>query len=62
MCGRFSYTKSASETHERFGVEVSAPLLSLLCVMAVSREGERVSFPDEGVDGGSVSMLTVPFG
>ncbi len=36
--------------------------LPLLYVMAVRREGEQVSFPVEGVDGGSVSMLTVRFG
>ncbi len=36
--------------------------LPLLYVIAVSRESEQVSFPVEGVDGGSVSMLTVQFG
>jgi 4,5-DOPA dioxygenase extradiol len=36
--------------------------LPLLYVMAVRRAGEEVSFPVEGVDGGSVSMLTVQFG
>lgn len=36
--------------------------LPLLYVMAVRREGEPVSFPVEGVDGGSVSMLTVNIG
>jgi 4,5-DOPA dioxygenase extradiol len=36
--------------------------LPLLYVMAVRRAGERVSFPVEGVDGGSVSMLTVQIG
>jgi 4,5-DOPA dioxygenase extradiol len=36
--------------------------LPLLYVMGVGREGEPVSFPVEGVDGGSVSMLTVRFG
>lgn len=36
--------------------------LPLLYVMAVRRKGEEVSFPVEGVDGGSVSMLTVQFG
>jgi 4,5-DOPA dioxygenase extradiol len=33
--------------------------LPLLYVIALRREGERVSFPIEGFDGGSVSMLTV---
>ncbi len=36
--------------------------LPLLYVIAVRRKGEKVSFPVEGVDGGSVSMLTVQFG
>jgi 4,5-DOPA dioxygenase extradiol len=36
--------------------------LPLLYVMAVRRAGEEVSFPVEGVDGGSVSMLAVQIG
>lgn len=36
--------------------------LPLLYVVAVRRKGEAVSFPVEGVDGGSVSMLTVRIG
>jgi 4,5-DOPA dioxygenase extradiol len=36
--------------------------LPLLYVIALRREGEQVSFPVEGVDGGSVSMLTVQIG
>ncbi|HKY06572.1 MAG TPA: 4,5-DOPA dioxygenase extradiol [Blastocatellia bacterium] len=36
--------------------------LPLLYVMALRREGEPVSFPVEGFDGGSVSMLTVQIG
>jgi 4,5-DOPA dioxygenase extradiol len=36
--------------------------LPLLYAMAVARAGEPVSFPVEGVDGGSVSMLSVRFG
>lgn len=36
--------------------------LPLLYMMGASREDEPVSFPVEGVDGGSVSMLTVQFG
>lgn len=36
--------------------------LPLLYVIALRREGEQVSFPVEGVDGGSVSMLTVKIG
>jgi 4,5-DOPA dioxygenase extradiol len=36
--------------------------LPLLYVLGASRADEPVSFPAEGVDGGSVSMLTVRFG
>ena len=36
--------------------------LPLLYIMALRREGEPVSFPVEGFDGGSISMLTVQFG
>lgn len=36
--------------------------LPLLYIIALRREGERVSFPTEGFDGGSVSMLTVRMG
>jgi 4,5-DOPA dioxygenase extradiol len=36
--------------------------LPLLYVIAQQREGERVTFPVEGFDGGSISMLTVRVG
>ena len=36
--------------------------LPLLYVMALQRKGEPVSFPVEGFDGGSISMLTVQVG
>jgi 4,5-DOPA dioxygenase extradiol len=36
--------------------------LPLLYVIALRRKGEQVIFPVEGVDGGSVSMLTVQIG
>ena len=36
--------------------------LPLLYVMALRRDGEEVSFPVEGFDGGSISMLTVQIG
>ena len=36
--------------------------LPLIYVMGASGENEQVGFPVEGVDGGSVSMLTVQFG
>ena len=36
--------------------------LPLLYVIALRRAGEKVSFPVEGFDGGSISMLTVQIG
>jgi len=36
--------------------------LPLLYVLGVRRSGEKVSFPVEGMDGGSISMLTVRVG
>lgn len=36
--------------------------LPLLYVMGAREKDDRVSFPVEGIDGGSVSMLTVQFG
>jgi 4,5-DOPA dioxygenase extradiol len=36
--------------------------LPLVYVIALRREGEQISFPVSGVDGGSVSMLTVQIG
>jgi 4,5-DOPA dioxygenase extradiol len=36
--------------------------LPLLYILALRRAGEQVSFPVEGVDGGSVSMLTIRIG
>ena len=36
--------------------------LPLIYVMGTRRPGEAVTFPVEGIDGGSVSMLTVRFG
>ena len=36
--------------------------LPLLYVIALRRNGEKVSFPVEGFDGGSISMLTVQIG
>ena len=35
--------------------------LPLLYVLALRRESDRVTFPVEGIDGGSVSMLTIQF-
>lgn len=36
--------------------------LPLLYVIALRREGEQVTFPVEGFDGGSISMLTLQIG
>ena len=36
--------------------------LPLLYVLGASTKGEQVTFPVEGIDGGSVSMLSVQFG
>jgi 4,5-DOPA dioxygenase extradiol len=36
--------------------------LPLLYVVATRREGEMISFPVEGIDGGSISMLAVQIG
>lgn len=36
--------------------------LPMLYVLGARQEGEAVSFPVEGVDGGSISMLTIQVG
>lgn len=36
--------------------------LPLLYVIACRKEGEKLSFPVEGIDGGSISMLSVQIG
>jgi 4,5-DOPA dioxygenase extradiol len=36
--------------------------LPLLYILALQRDGEKVSFPVEGFDGGSISMLSVQIG
>lgn len=54
--------------YERLGSDarLSAPTpdhyLPLLYVIALRREGETMSFPVEGFDGGSISMLTIQVG
>jgi 4,5-DOPA dioxygenase extradiol len=46
--------------------QLSAPTpdhyLPLLYILGLQREDDRVTFPVEGVDGGSISMLTVQLG
>jgi 4,5-DOPA dioxygenase extradiol len=43
-------------------VQTPEHYLPLLYIIAMRREGEQVSFPVEGVDGGSISMLSVQIG
>lgn len=43
-------------------IPTSDHYLPLLYVLGASRRGEVITFPVEGVDGGSVSMLTVRVG
>jgi 4,5-DOPA dioxygenase extradiol len=46
----------------RLSVPTPDHYLPLLYVIALRRKGEQISFPVEGVDGGSVSMLAVQVG
>ena len=46
----------------RLSVPTPDHYLPLLCVLGLRRPGEALSFPVEGVDGGSISMLSVRFG
>jgi 4,5-DOPA dioxygenase extradiol len=48
--------------HATLSVPTPDHYLPLLYVMAIHRQGEQVSFPVSGVDGGSVSMLTIQLG
>jgi 4,5-DOPA dioxygenase extradiol len=54
--------------YERLGADahLSIPtpdhFLPLLYVMATTQKDDRISFPVQGVDGGSISMLTVQVG
>ncbi|MFY9556228.1 MAG: hypothetical protein WAV20_26610 [Blastocatellia bacterium] len=46
----------------QYHYEIAKQLGPLLYAIALRRKGEAVSFPVEGVDGGSISMLTVQIG
>ena len=46
----------------RLSIPTPEHYLPLLYVLALQRENEKVSFPVEGFDGGSVSMLSVKLG
>ena len=46
----------------RLSVPTPEHFLPLLYILALRRPGEAVNFPVEGVDGGSISMLTVRLG
>jgi 4,5-DOPA dioxygenase extradiol len=54
--------------YERLGhdAELSVPTpdhyLPLLYIIALRRKDEQISFPVEGIDGGSISMLTARIG
>lgn len=46
----------------RLSIPTPDHYLPFLYTLGACREGDRISFPVEGVDGGSVSMLAVRFG
>jgi 4,5-DOPA dioxygenase extradiol len=46
----------------RLSIPTPDHYLPLLYVIALRREGEQVRFPVEGIDGGSISMLSVQIG
>jgi len=57
-----TYTRAWAATlgdDARLSIPTPDHYLPLLYVLGLRRERDQVSFPVEGVDGGSVSMLTV---
>ena len=46
----------------RLSIPTPEHYLPLLYVIAQRKEGEPISFPVEGVDGGSISMLSIQIG
>lgn len=46
----------------RLAIPTPDHYLPLIYVLALARDGEKIGFPVEGVDGGSVSMLSVRVG
>ena len=58
----FEQILNTPENRALLSVPTPEHYLPLLYILGASVAGERVSFPVEGVDGGSVSMLAVQFG
>jgi 4,5-DOPA dioxygenase extradiol len=48
--------------HVRLSVPTPDHYLPMLYVLALQRDGDEISFPVKGVDGRSVSMLSVKIG
>jgi 4,5-DOPA dioxygenase extradiol len=48
--------------HAMLSIPTPDHYLPLLYVLGTAQEGERITFPVEGVDGGSISMLAVQVG
>jgi len=62
--GEFAVLTIGSTLGRDAALSVPTPdhYLPLLYVIAQQREGDKISFPVDGFDGGSVSMLTVKIG
>lgn len=55
-----NYESLGSDAH--LSIPTPEHFLPLVYVLALRRDGERVSFPVSGMDGGSISMLSVQIG